>query len=472
MKILVAIANHGTKNKKFLDRLIAEYRGMKAHTVDIVVLSNVPKDCGSGIEVLVGAPLKNPWSLPFAHKRVFAERVERYDLFIYSEDDTPITERNIAAFLRATRILPKDHIAGFIRFEIAEDGSRTYTTMHGHYHWDANSVLRLADHTFAYYTNEHSACYLLTQEQMRRAIASGGFLRPAREGRYDMLVTAATDPYTQCGLRKMICISHFDDFCLHHLPDVYWHRMGLPATVVEREVKALQSSASDGRANGPLFRADPLLSDASWDKNYYEPVCEDVARAVPPEVKTLLSVGCGCGATEERLKQRGIEVTGIPLDRIVGITAAAKGIKVLSPAMDPALAEINDQRFDCILLNHALCHFPDPEAVVRQLRRLLHERSCLIATWRNGGKLWQLRTPELRAASAWFASQADIYDRVRFHFAGFGRMKKWLAGGGLQVERVDANVPQRLRWLCRLLFGLVDNLMARDFLVVCRPRPD
>ena len=226
MKILVAIANFGTKNAMYLEKLLDEYRSMARFSVDIVVFSNIPKDLGPDVEVIVGLPTKDPWSLPFGHKALFAERMQQYDLFIYSEDDTLITERNIDAFVKMTKILPEKYIAGFLRYEISEKGRKYYNDFHNHFHWDPNSVLTIGEYIFAYYTNEHSACFILTQGQLQKAINSGGFLLPPRKGRYDMLVTAATDPYTQCGLKKLICISHLDDFCIHHLPNVYIGKIG------------------------------------------------------------------------------------------------------------------------------------------------------------------------------------------------------------------------------------------------------
>ena len=71
---------------------------------------------------MVGLPTKDPWSLPFGYKTIFGERMSQYDLFIYSEDDTLITERNIDAFVKVTKILPEEYIAGFIRHEISETG--------------------------------------------------------------------------------------------------------------------------------------------------------------------------------------------------------------------------------------------------------------------------------------------------------------------------------------------------------------
>src|SRR5437016_666058 len=109
LRLLVAIASFGEKNLDLLKRIIAKYQGMDLD-VDVVVLSNAPKNLGPKVKVLVGLPAKNPWSLPFAHKPLFAEKVNDYDLFAYSEDDMEVTEQNIKAFLRATRELASDEI--------------------------------------------------------------------------------------------------------------------------------------------------------------------------------------------------------------------------------------------------------------------------------------------------------------------------------------------------------------------------
>src|SRR4029077_4966869 len=114
---LVAIASYGISNDHYLAQVVKEYRSM-LFGVDIVVLSNIHKEVGPGVELVVGLPTKDPWSLPFGHKKVFADRLNRYDLFLYSEDDILITERNIRAFLRLDEVLLDDEIAGFFRFEI------------------------------------------------------------------------------------------------------------------------------------------------------------------------------------------------------------------------------------------------------------------------------------------------------------------------------------------------------------------
>ena len=78
LRLLVVIANYGTANDKYLSRVIDEYRSMP-YSTDIVVLSNVPKDLGRNVQVIVGLPSKDPRSLPFGHKEVFANRINDYD---------------------------------------------------------------------------------------------------------------------------------------------------------------------------------------------------------------------------------------------------------------------------------------------------------------------------------------------------------------------------------------------------------
>ena len=183
MRALIAIASYGTANDRYLAEVLAQYRALPYKT-RIVVLSNLPKRLGSDVEVIVGLPTRNPWSLPHAHKPVFAAAAHDFDLFIYSEDDHLITKRNIEAFLEVTTVLPENKIAGFLVSETDRTGNLSFPGRHGPFHWDPFSVKQNGSYVFASFTNEHSASYLLTQSQLLRAISSGGFLVPPHSGKY------------------------------------------------------------------------------------------------------------------------------------------------------------------------------------------------------------------------------------------------------------------------------------------------
>src|ERR1051326_4826833 len=183
LRVLVALASYGTSNDHHLIRVIDEYRSM-SFDVDIVVLSNIRKKVPPDVTLLAGLPNRDPWSLPFAHKQLFVDRIDNYDLFLYSEDDILITERNLSAFLEISPKLHSDEVAGFLRVEKYVDGRDNYPEIHGHFHWDATSITVRDEITLARFTNEHAACYALTQEQLRHAVQSGGFdVQPRSEER-------------------------------------------------------------------------------------------------------------------------------------------------------------------------------------------------------------------------------------------------------------------------------------------------
>ncbi len=462
MKILVAIANYGTKNMGHLNTLIQEYRSMP-HDVDIVVLSNVPKNLGPDIEVIAGLPTKDPWSLPFGHKTLFAERADDYDLFIYSEDDTLITEQNIRAFLDVTNVLPKREIAGFMRYEVDSSGQKYYSTVHSHFHWVPDSITSIGSYKFARFTNDHSACYLLTQEQLKKAIDSGGYLVGPHQGRYDLLCTAATDPYTQCGFAKVICISHVQDFMTHHLPNIYIGKLGLESSEFHRQIDALLSMKTNGMPQGRLFQTETNLKQAKWSKSYYEPCQDDIVAIVPEHAKDVLSVGCGWGATEAKLAERGIRVVGIPLDSIIAVCARAKGVEVVPPDFDKAIETLADRRFDCIVFSNVLQHLRNPADILSKYTKLLAEDGVIVVS-----------APNFNHIKAWRDSPSKsvpyrderMFDGTQLHFTTKRMVKKWFQQSGMETACIKYGLNGRYGKAARLSLGMFNDLLASNLILV------
>jgi SAM-dependent methyltransferase len=466
-RVLVASANHGTKNRRFLDRLLEEYRSMRGFDVDIVVHSNIPKELGPDIEVIVGLPSEDPWSLPFAHKQLFAERREDYDLFIYTEDDTLLTERKIAAFVEATQVLPQDCIAGFMRFEVDPQGRKFCSSIHSHYHWDVHSVVRHGDSLFAYYTNEHAGCFILTRDQLIRAMASGGFLLPPERRGYGMPETAATDPYTQCGMRKLICISHFDDFCLHHMANAYLGELGLDTELVRLELAKLASFVTPG-VEPPvrtLFEPFPLRDGDRRNKAYYEHRRDDVLNAIPADMRRILSVGCGCGTTEAELVKCGIAVAAVPLDPVIATSAAVKGIEILPADFRLAAETLEERRFDCILMLDILQQLHDPVAVIRKYREFLDEQGVLLVSVPNWNYCGILRKRLSKGGREAFECRTSGH-KPGVHKTTAGSVTKWLREAGLQRIRRRGMPQERYRRWSRATLGMADDLLCEKILLL------
>ena len=370
MRILVAIANYGFKNTEYLNRMIHEYRSMQCR-IDVVVLSNVSKKFGPSIEVIVGLPTKDPWSLPFGHKKVFADRLEGYDLFIYSEDDILITWENISCFLQVANVLPEDHISGFLRYELDSAGGKWYPDFVGPYHWLPTSVKKVEAITVAEFSNVHAACYVLTRDQLRKAISSGGYLVEPHQGRYDLLCSAATDPYTQCGLRKVICISHISGALVHHLSNRYAGTLGVNEDDFNRQVVFMLSQGFQEKSRQTLFPTTKCIDNIRWDKEYFGGPNRDLLSMVSQNNKRILSVGCGFPSTETTLVQNNHIVTVMPLDSIIGTISTSRGIAVTEPNFEKAFHDLDGVLFDCIIFSDVLQHLKDPLDMLSRAVRLL-----------------------------------------------------------------------------------------------------
>lgn len=458
-RLLVVIASYGTANNAYLDRVIREYRSM-SFDVDIIIISNIDKRPAADIDCIVGLPNRNPWSLPFAHKELFAARVDQYDLFIYSEDDILITERNIRAFLDVTSVLNEDEVAGLMLVEKASDGELNYPQAHGSFHWDCTSVRIRGKYCLAQFTNEHAASYLLTQQQLARAIASGGFLVGPHEGKYDLPCTAATDPYTQCGFKKLIPISHIDDFSAHHLPNKYINRLGVDRHQLDAQLSVLMQIAREGSNAVPLFGAETRLWHSMYSKDYYEPARDEVLSGIP-ESAAVLSIGSCSAANERRLLERGNRVVAIPLDPVVGSGLGQLGAEVVSGDIMTARAKIATERFERLLFVDVLQFVRDPAHLLRLFADLLAPDGKVIICAPN--------RPSLRYA--WECAKSTnvfrhwgTFEAVGIHDTTIGKIQRWCAQAGLAIEKIERRAPKRTSPMLQLL----SPILAPDLIVTAK----
>jgi 2-polyprenyl-3-methyl-5-hydroxy-6-metoxy-1,4-benzoquinol methylase len=433
MRLLVAIAHYGRKNRAFLERLLEEYSHMGRFDVDVVVVAEEHKPyLPRAVEQVVGLPESDPWSLPFRHRSLFRDRVDEYDLFVYSEDDTLIEERNLSAFLDMVDVLPEDVLPGFTRYEVGPRGERYFNDVHSRYHWDPTSIATYGDQVVAQFTNEHSACYVLTRDQLHRCIASGGFVDRPHEDRYDKLVSAGTDPYTQCGFHKVLPVSRFDDFVLHHLPNVYIGRMGISEDQMRVQLETIETLAPCGGGKY-LVDVSSNLIDGRWDKDYHEPLPEPLDDPAVVGGQRVLSIGAGSGDAEQRLRDLGASVVAVPLDPIVGALVGHRGIAITELDEVPALVD-SDGPFDLLLLADVLAHVPEPVEFLHRLRPALGDTGRVWVTGRNatyeraGHRLGRRPTPP---------RQGD-YDTDGVHPVTAATLRRWLVDAGFR--------PSESRW--------------------------
>ena len=443
MRVLVVIANHGTKNLTFLDEVLAAYRNM-SYDVRIVVLSDRPKDFGPDVEVRVGAPTEDPRSLPFAHQQILADGIDDYDLFVYSEDDTLVTESNLRAFVEATRRLPTDLVPGFLRYEERPSGQRSYMAFHTSFRWDPSSATTVNGVDVARYTNAHSAMYVLTRDQLRLAIDSGGYLVPPHHGINSLMVSAATDVYTQCGLTRVICTSAIQEFLLHHLPNVYLDRLGIDPLDFGLQMHALDDVREGRLATSALLDGSSDLpvrgrQRAVWSNRPFAALRAAVGTTTGP----VLSIGATTGDLERELFASAHEVVAVPVDEVLGTLCRNRGLRTVAPDLEVALHELQDERFELILLVDFLKHVANPPALLGLVRQLLRPGGRIVVTAPN------LRRERLAAAMG-RPDRVDVprvgaFGSLGVHHTDGNVLRSWMRTAGCNVvsERYgDSRAPQ------------------------------
>jgi FkbM family methyltransferase len=322
LRLLVAIPNYGTDNIEYLQQVVNELCSFKEYEVSIVIHSSVPMVFGHE-QVTVQyheAPPDGDWiNLAWECRKTIYENRDAYDLFLYNENDQLVTERNIDAFLRVSEVLPEDKIAGFIRYEDHE-GQRFYPDFHRKFVWDSSSVFHVGEYAFAHFTNLHQGSFLVTRKQLDRAIEIAGenaFYN--MRGRvwsspYDSLARVSTDLY-DTGFEKVIPVSHFDDFLIHHLPDKYY---GVYDTKCDDVVMPIINSMVKRPKYSIVVPTFRHLSDCLI------PCCETLKKYTDLSNMECVIVANGCGddGTREYVESLGEPFRLIWFDDAQGFTRA------------------------------------------------------------------------------------------------------------------------------------------------------
>ena len=470
MRILVAIANHGTKNQPYLTTLLEAYRAM-THHVDIVVLSDRPKDLGPDVEVRVGAPTRDPRSLPFAHRRLFTDRVADYDLFIYSEDDTLITQQHVDAFIEIGRLLPEDEVLGFQRYEIGPDGRRYYSSIHSAYRWEPTTIERIAGETFADHTNLHAACYMVTQAQLRLAIASGGFdVAPHRGPFWSLMVSAASDIYRQCGLRRRLCVSRIDDFLVHHLPNVYIGKLGVDEAEYRTQLEAIEQIADKTLSDVELLVPTARLATSIWNVPQHPlPPPSQILLDLPSgSAERVLSIGVTAGAVEVALFPTAKAIVGVPVDHITSAVASTRGLHLLEPRLDDIESSTPEGGFDAILFNQTLHFLSDPVGLLQRLRAVASP-DCEVLVAMPNTPHHRLRHVTRRAFAGPVPRRGFDVDGIHAPGTDFLRMVGAKSGIDWTISLSRARGVERLG-IGRRLPSMTDRWTAREVYAVGRYR--
>ena len=218
--ILAVLVNYGEEQLGYLQLVVSELKAMERYNVTVVVHSNIELPSIKGIDQVIVIGLDNYQLLPMTCRQTINNNSNDYDYFIFSENDHLWKEIHIDRFIEYSKILPKDRIAGLIQYERNSTG-RYYPAYHAHYDWDYNSVEVYEGKKFAHFTNIHQASFIISKEQLNSIKQNKDFTQFFSNDHYSVKCKTNTDIYGYAGMKKLICITDFDDNLIHHLPNVY-----------------------------------------------------------------------------------------------------------------------------------------------------------------------------------------------------------------------------------------------------------
>lgn len=185
---------------------------------------------------------------------------------------------------------------------------------------------------------------------------------------------------------------------------------------------------------------------------------------VPNDAATILSIGCGCGATEVKLKQRGAHVAALALDSVIGASVARRGIEVINGTLAECFRSLRGRKFDYILMSNLLHLLQDPWSVLREYDMLVRPGGGLIISGYNFDFLPHLLKRRLGIGDYRMLSDFN-QSGVRPH--RISTVKRELQRAGFQVESLqwfNPFLPKRLPFL-RHWPG---QLMKRNWIIRAR----
>jgi 2-polyprenyl-3-methyl-5-hydroxy-6-metoxy-1,4-benzoquinol methylase len=212
-----------------------------------------------------------------------------------------------------------------------------------------------------------------------------------------------------------------------------------------------------------LNNAYPILS-------YYEWLRSDAIAAVPPDAKTVLSVGCAAGKTEAELVKRGIKVVGVELNPDAAKIARERGVIVLEGDASTIDVNIGYEPYDCIIYADILEHLADPVAVLKQHVEYLKPGGIVyvsIPNFRHYSVFWQLFIlGRIRY------QDAGVLDKTHLRITTRKMVLEWFKKANLESVKYSYGIPgRRNRLISACAFGMAREFLATQIVLVGQ-KPD
>jgi GT2 family glycosyltransferase/SAM-dependent methyltransferase/thioredoxin-like negative regulator of GroEL len=220
----------------------------------------------------------------------------------------------------------------------------------------------------------------------------------------------------------------------------------------------------------------------SEETKYYGHARPEVQALVSENANLVLDLGCGSGLLGKGLKEKNPARTVVGIEYVADVAAQAREFldEVYSGDATKIVTRFMESHFDAVVMADFLEHIADPEAMLREIRRILKPTGKLILSIPNV-RHWSVVKDLLEGR--WTYEDAGILDRTHLKFFTWQSLVKTLLENGFKIEKYDGTmirgmeeIPQGFENALRN-FGLnPQNLELESkiyqYLVVCEPQKD
>jgi len=180
---------------------------------------------------------------------------------------------------------------------------------------------------------------------------------------------------------------------------------------------------------------------ATKAETYYELSRPEMVEFIPESAKKVLEVGCSGGGFGALLKKErpDVEVWGIEPSEDVAGKASEKLDKVICGTFQAGLAELQGQKFDCIVFNDVLEHLVNPEIALKDSKQYLSENGTVVASIPNILHFYQIWA--ILKDQDWKYEESGILDNTHLRFFTKKSILRLFENCGYEVTRLDGINP-------------------------------
>jgi 2-polyprenyl-3-methyl-5-hydroxy-6-metoxy-1,4-benzoquinol methylase len=214
------------------------------------------------------------------------------------------------------------------------------------------------------------------------------------------------------------------------------------------------------RRLGYFLDMERAMSEVS---SYYSSANPDLLRAIPPDSKRILEVGCGTGALASQFKRINPRCNywGVEADYEASENARKSSDfdKVFTVKVEYFLDGFEERksRFNCIVAGDVLEHLVDPQDVLSRLAKLLKPGGSIVASIPNVQHWTAIQT---LLNGDWPRHESGLFDRTHLRWFTRSSIVEMFEKAGLSVTKIIARnlVPGGERLIDAVRhFGLAED---------------